>query len=138
MSNPTRACARCGEHKSPSAFHRQTGGRDGLHSQCRSCRKEYNRNHYSSHGRDKHLRDTYGITAQQYAEMLAKQRGVCAICGGNETVAGRPLVVDHCHSSGAIRGLLCDPCNKSLGGFRDNTSVLASAILYLENARCAS
>jgi hypothetical protein len=80
----------------------------------------------------------YGITALEYNTLFQKQEGVCAICGTstptlnhNET---RPnLYVDHCHTSGAVRGLLCGKCNSGLGQFNDNPELLQAAITYLTN-----
>lgn len=73
----------------------------------------------------------------QYKDLLQKQKGLCAICLGNETSKDwqtnkfRALAVDHEHTTGKIRGLLCSSCNKALGGFRDNEQILHNAIVYL-------
>lgn len=81
----------------------------------------------------------YGLTPEQYALMFKEQGGVCAICGRPERtiLRGKPrsLSVDHCHSSGRIRGLLCGLCNLGLGGFEDNIEYLLDAIVYLERSR---
>jgi len=68
---------------------------------------------------DSKLRRTYGITADDYAAMLTAQGGVCAVCRQPER-AGRDgrivrLSVDHCHRTGAVRGLLCRACNTRVG-----------------------
>jgi hypothetical protein len=70
----------------------------------------------------------YGITATQFDELLAKQGGVCAICGREN-----PEHVDHDHETGKVRGILCFNCNGGLGQFSDNTERLANAIEYLED-----
>lgn len=54
----------------------------------------------------------YGITPEHYQQMLEEQGNCCAIC---EKENGRAMVIDHCHITGKIRGLLCDGCNLSLG-----------------------
>jgi hypothetical protein len=72
------------------------------------------------------LHRKYGLDVEAYADLLKWSNGGCAICG----FVGR-LHVDHCHSTGAIRGLLCIPCNTSLGGFRDSPQLLRIAIAYL-------
>lgn len=69
----------------------------------------------------------YGLTAEQYRAMHAAQHGRCAICDRPDT----KLVVDHCHSSGVVRGLLCNACNVGLGNFKDNASLLTNAVAYL-------
>ena len=82
--------------------------------------------------RDK-LKRNYGITIEQYDALLVKQNGLCAIC---QNVSGRKkLSVDHDHQTGKVRGLLCNPCNLSLGGFKDRSKLLAQAIIYLDKYR---
>jgi hypothetical protein len=71
--------------------------------------------------------DKYGITVAQYDAMREAQENLCAICSGEMKVA----CIDHCHSNGRVRGLLCMPCNTGLGFFRDNPENLAKAIAYL-------
>lgn len=87
-------------------------------------------------GHAKRIKFNYGITLEQYREMLVAQNGVCAICERPETSAqnGRvvPLSVDHDHADGAVRGLLCRACNGMLGQAKDSTTTLAKAISYLE------
>lgn len=79
----------------------------------------------------------YGMTSAEYASMLADQGGRCAICGATETAQDRhsgkvqPLVIDHDHSSGLVRGLLCTRCNKGLGHFGDDPETMRSAITYV-------
>lgn len=71
----------------------------------------------------------YGLSMDDYESILAKQKGICAICG---TPPGkRPLSVDHCHDTGAVRGLLCHACNTGIGFLKDNTDLLKKAIKYL-------
>jgi len=80
--------------------------------------------------RRSHLKQKYGMTTEQYDEMLAAQGGGCAICGRPP----RPdisLHVDHDHATGAIRGLSCFRCNNALGDFDDDISLLESAVRYL-------
>lgn len=82
----------------------------------------------------KRLMSAFGITLDQYNEMLAKQNHACAICG--MTDQSNPKVfphVDHCHATGKIRGILCSNCNMALGKFKDDTSLLYSAISYLQS-----
>lgn len=74
------------------------------------------------------LKKKYGINLEDYDRMLSGQDGVCAIC---KTHNGRTLHVDHCHTSGNVRGLLCDGCNQALGLMRDNPITLESGAEYL-------
>lgn len=88
--------------------------------------------------RDQHLRKKYGKSLEWYEEVLTSQDGVCAICREPETaidrLSGLPrnLAVDHCHSRGHVRGLLCSKCNTALGAFKDDPVRLRAAISYLE------
>jgi Recombination endonuclease VII len=80
----------------------------------------------------------YGIGVDEYAQMLAKQNGVCAICHRDEKTLNlegtkpRRLAVDHCHATGKVRGLLCTTCNTMVGSSRDRVDLLESAIAYLQ------
>ena len=81
----------------------------------------------------------YGITLEQYDEMLISQGGTCAICGQEEKTVhsktGNPnsLNVDHDHDTGRIRGLLCSPCNRALGLIGDSLERAKSLVEYLES-----
>ena len=77
-----------------------------------------------------------GLTIEQYNDKLTKQGNVCAICKEPERKKGNNgkifnLNVDHCHSSGKIRGLLCSRCNLVLGQINDDKIILKNAIDYL-------
>lgn len=75
------------------------------------------------------LKNKYGITIDEYKEILKKQGGVCAICKKSETK--RNLSVDHCHKTGKIRGLLCKKCNSGIGLLCDSKEIVSSALIYL-------
>ena len=75
----------------------------------------------------------YGLTKEQYAAMLEKQGGVCAICF-SECAYGKKLSVDHDHATGAVRGLLCVQCNLVIGNAADVPAICRSAAEYLERA----
>ena len=77
------------------------------------------------------LKHHYDLTIQQKDTMFEKQGRTCAICK-RETPDSRGWVVDHEHVTGAVRGILCSPCNGGLGFFLDRADVLRAAIAYLE------
>lgn len=81
--------------------------------------------------RRSHLKRKFGLTVEQYDEMLAAQGGVCAICGRppREDIA---LHVDHDHETGRVRGLTCFGCNNGLGDFGDDPQLLERASAYLD------
>lgn len=71
----------------------------------------------------------YGITLDEYKELLSSQGGKCAIC--QSAPLSKNLCVDHNHDTGKVRGLLCDMCNKGLGHFKDNLELLSKAVKYI-------
>jgi hypothetical protein len=79
---------------------------------------------------DTQLRKKYGITVKQRDALLSEQGGVCAICT-TDAPGNTGWYVDHCHNSGAVRGVLCHHCNSLLGYARDNPQTLSKAIQYL-------
>lgn len=80
-----------------------------------------------------HIKHRYGLSKEDYNELLEKQNHVCAICLNPETIENSILCVDHDHTTGKVRGLLCRMCNSALGKFGDNLSNLKRAVAYLEN-----
>ncbi len=78
-----------------------------------------------------HLKRKYGITVEQYDAMLEAQGGGCCICGRppREDIS---LHVDHDHSTGEIRGILCFRCNNALADFQDDQQLLQEAADYLD------
>lgn len=72
-----------------------------------------------------------GIPLGEYDRKFAEQNGRCAICQREGPVGNRPLGVDHCHVTGKIRSLLCNPCNAALGNMEDDAERLQKAIAYL-------
>ncbi len=80
--------------------------------------------------RENHLKKTYGLSLDDYDKLLAGQDGVCKICHRPKMVNN--LHVDHCHSTGRIRGLLCVRCNYVLGLFHDEQILFERSIKYLK------
>jgi hypothetical protein len=151
-------CPRCKNSKPLSFWGRNKARSDGLNSYCRECCNELHSlrrksrppgEHYKryretsrkatrrylianpNYGREQKLKANYGITLDQYNQILAKQNNLCSICE-KPNKHKRRLNVDHDHITGVVRGLLCHHCNTSLGGFGDSIEVLARAIKYLE------
>ena len=95
--------------------------------------------------RKHNLKHRYGITEEQYDQMLVEQKYKCKICrqepdknqtqpDKNQTQPDKPLYVDHCHRTKVIRGLLCHKCNVALGHMNDDPEQLERAANYLRNA----
>lgn len=135
----TKRCPRCGETKARSEFHASRSQPDRLHPYCKSCWSTYCKERWVADSqnperlrvrRARHLKVKYGITLEQYDEMVQAQGGGCAICGGPPNTDGRKVGrlgpvfrVDHDHAccpgkttcGNCVRGLLCDRCNRALG-----------------------
>lgn len=82
------------------------------------------------------LKNRYGITTQDYLNMVISQDNKCAICNSPETIRQNnkvnELAIDHDHKTNKVRGLLCGSCNRGIGLFKENTNLLKLAITYLE------
>ena len=89
------------------------------------------------HGRKTKLFKTHGITLEQYDALLIAQDSSCAICGlhASKNAGGRPLHVDHNHTTGKLRALLCAGCNLAIGHAREDIGTLSKMITYLEKHR---
>lgn len=79
----------------------------------------------------------YGLNSLTLPEFYARHDNRCAICGGTESASqwGNRMVIDHDHVSGAVRGLLCHPCNKAIGQMADDPDRLEAAANYLRSHR---
>lgn len=119
-------CAFCGEIHLRDSKHLKQGIKPR-----RDCKNVRANNYSGYNAKDGYLLRNYGITEQDYFNMLEAQGNVCAICGKDEQVKTRGLSVDHCHTTGEVRGLLCSFCNMALGLFKDDTQSLINAVKYL-------
>lgn len=141
-----KTCPQCQTDKPLTEFHvrKSRGGQPA--SRCKSCSREaqrtwrskqtdYDKRRYQAvkvETRERHLVRKYGVTLADYDAMLAAQGGKCAVCLTTpETQRYGVFHVDHCHTSGAVRGLLCRGCNNILGVVNDDPAALARAIAYL-------
>jgi hypothetical protein len=101
-------------------------------AKCRDCynvmQTDYRIRKYGSI-RSYNLQRRYGISEAEYDARFAEQGGLCALCRKQPA-----LVVDHDHETGAIRGLLCQQCNRGLGFLGDTIETLLKAVEYLQRA----
>lgn len=143
-----RTCRACRKLLSESAFYQNPRTRKWA-SECRPCKAVTQRTYNATpegreqrraakkrayqrqveSRRDRHRQRRYGITPEQFNELFNKQCGVCAICSRRLDLSGKMTCIDHCHFSGEVRGLLCNPCNRALG-YVDKVS-LESIATYL-------
>lgn len=151
-----KTCTKCKVQKELSEFHNDKWKTDGLHPHCKQChsRRRYNKRRmdlkFAAEDRERSrrfrkekpelsrwyvtnatLKKKYGITLEEYNDLLRQQNNLCAICS-RKCSTGNKLAVDHCHNTGKIRGLLCQGCNTSLGKMNDDPDLLRKAIDYLE------
>lgn len=137
-----KVCPQCKQFKAEEEYGvrsvKNSLGVPHLKSWCRQCErtapkpkqsKEYRRKH--------HLKWRYGISHEDYVQMLSDQGGGCAVCGTTEIGDQRAshFHVDHCHTSGKVRGLLCMGCNAAIGSAGDDPSRLRALADYLERPR---
>ena len=105
--------------------------------QCDSCRAEDRRANYCPEkNRESMYKRKYGVTVSWYDETLAAQGFGCKICGSSESRApnkSERFVVDHCHTTGKVRGLLCSPCNIALGMIGDDPAIAIMLSEYLQD-----
>ena len=142
-----RICVKCSEVKSVEEFYSARRKVDNyvprITTECKTCSRKNRKEHYTQN-REKVLANrrfrSYGLSKDEYNEMLDNQGGSCAICKRKEWVRASitdnvmALAVDHCHDTGNVRGLLCRACNLAIGYFEDNIESLDEAIKYLEQA----
>jgi hypothetical protein len=81
------------------------------------------------------LQKRYGITVEQYDELLAAQGGKCAICQTTRRGTYNVLDVDHCHQTGKVRGLLCTSCNSAIALLGDDAEGVGRALKYMKRCR---
>lgn len=118
----TKICSTCEVEKPKTHFRVRRICKDGLSNECKDCQSF------------REIKNKYGLSKSQWLKLFNSQNNVCAICQ-NECSVDRPyrqLVVDHCHNTGNVRGLLCDNCNRGVGYLKDDPDRLARAIKYLE------
>ena len=123
-----KTCTGCKEEKELNEFTSTRKSSTGKYSRCRLCRynaaKERRKTFDKVEEYGKFAEKTYNITREE-AIKLRQDSVICDIC--QKSIEWKDRHLDHCHSSGKIRGILCPQCNKGLGLFKDS-------ILFLENA----
>ncbi len=127
-NNKTFTCSCCFKEKTADSFYFQRvhGNVKVNISKCKLCQSEYQ------------ATKTFGIDNVSYDALLNKQNNKCAICGidhniyKNTSHRNKRFAIDHCHSTGIIRGLLCCKCNRGLGYFKDSEENLLKAAKYLK------
>ena len=143
----TKICTKCGNEWPITDFFRQrTRGPTKRKSYCKHCAKleqrewrkknpDWEKRRYAKEvlaTRERHLIRKYGVNLARYDAMFAAQDGRCKVCKHKKD---KVLDVDHCHTTGVVRGLLCGNCNRMIGYANDDPTVLREAAAYLEETR---
>lgn len=140
-SHTTAYRKRIAEGYKPSAFctNCHTELREGRRIRCHRCHLNYrnqllrawinrNKSHTKLLKKDINLKKNYNFTLHEYNELLKKQNGVCAICLQPST----RFHLDHNHTTGQVRAVLCNNCNVGLGYFKENITYLQAAITFVQ------
>lgn len=146
-----KTCRRCKESKQVAAYYLKAGRPNS--STCIPCTGElkrekwaqdpdfYRRQNRESYRKDPNkyrrydLKKTYGITVAEYQALFSGQSGRCRICERHQLEFNKALAVDHCHKTGAIRGLLCSACNCALGLLKDDITRARALVAYLQASK---
>ena len=141
----SKVCTVCKKEKSLDDFYNLKASKDGKSWRCKKCdsqttmnsrKKKYEQN--KEYHRTLNRLYKYNLTKEGFQSLLDSQQGLCACChqpltqdfGRNHDK--RKLVVDHCHKTGEVRGLLCTMCNKGIGLLGDNAKSVLAAYEYLK------
>jgi hypothetical protein len=138
VGKPTiKKCNKCKIAQPYTNFYCLDIENDYFSSECKKCeykksQKYYNENKHkiSKKASNKHRMNKYGITEEQYNDILLSQNSLCGIC---KKPSDKTLHVDHNHKTGEIRGLLCSGCNTGIGHFKEDIDSLTNAIKYLKS-----
>lgn len=114
----SKTCGYCHEVLPLQCFSKCATAKGGLYNYCKPCAKK------------RVILSVYGLSPEDHAALINLQEGRCAICGKFPDTRG--LFVDHDHTTGKVRGLLCVKCNTGLGMFMDSIDNLTGAISYLK------
>jgi len=133
-----KECNHCKRKLSKKEFHKNKNNSDGLAKRCKSCSAQSNKSFCNSEkGRrykfNQKLKQ-YGLTFDEYMEILVKQKNRCANCRREQTDLNRLFHVDHNHKTGKVRGLLCSNCNTALGLLKEDFLIINNLKRYLKNS----
>lgn len=134
LAQNQKKCSMCHQVKFLSEFHRKSDATSTTQSFCKLCgRQSHTRNRKLNPGKEfqQHRRRVYGIAPEDFEQVVLNQNKKCAICKVPFTKTPH---LDHDHSTGKIRGVLCGKCNVGLGLFKESPQILVDALLYLNRA----
>lgn len=137
----TKVCIECKNSKRLKQFDYCKTCKNERKNVCISCMRKKRIDYLNLHSNgeeldkvravDSRLKIVYGISIEVYNEMFTTQSGRCAICKIHQSELNKNLAVDHCHTTGKVRGLLCAKCNTGIGLLQEDIAILAESIKYL-------
>lgn len=152
-----KTCKQCRIKKNEDEFYKSKTNIDGFYNKCKVCTEKYSKEYrkknsikvnlinkawvkanpekvkakYHKYTKTTRLFHRYNLSSEEFNSLLDTQNKLCAICFGINK-SGRSLSVDHNHTTGKVRGLLCHKCNVGIGLFNDRIDLLVNAISYLK------
>lgn len=142
-------CSKCNKNKENTFFRKRNNSKSGFNYWCRECENTTQRGRYIKKVKKKSsdedvllikqkafermLRHRYNIDIKKYNELLEEQNNSCKICN-TPIIKGNNLVIDHCHNTLKVRGLLCRRCNTFLGYIEKSPNILNNSIKYLKES----
>lgn len=143
IDRASKLCPECGSEKPIDDFGLDRYKPDGRRGYCKPCEvvrgRAYavrNPERVRRNARASRLRTKYGLTPEDFDALLAAQGHRCAICSADEAAVSGRWVVDHCHKTGRVRGILCNRCNRGIGRLGDDPFRIRVAAAYLAQHRC--
>lgn len=134
----TKTCFRCDRTQPLVEFYRHRRMADKRLNKCRTCTKAdtaawrvHNRQHMNDLNHRRYNTRLHGLSVEEY-DALYDGDPTCPGCGRTQERVGRRHAIDHCHTTGKVRGLLCAQCNLAVGNVSDDPTVLRRLAEYLE------
>lgn len=125
-----KQCIKCGIEKPLSEFYKESRNKDVHTGACKECVCK-RANQWYENNKDRYLLRVYGITEKEFEDKISHQSGRCAICSSIFT-STKHTHIDHNHTTGKVRGLLCSRCNHLLGHAKESLQTLQNAVEYLK------
>jgi len=134
-----KTCKHCKEEKPLDEFYKHPRTADKRDHRCKVCASAYSKKKNKQPRMEGgppservHQLRKYGLTPQTYEDLRIAQDYRCACCGIHQDDLTRRLSVDHCHTTGVVRGLLCQSCNMGIGKLGDTLAGVMRAVEYLK------
>jgi hypothetical protein len=139
-----KQCKKCSQTKQSSEFYPDPRNKDGCMSQCKECNKAAGRKYHADNREvqrknriNYNLKSKYNMTIECRDRMLVSCGYRCEICSSKVTTPTSKnesgvANIDHCHTTGKVRGILCGPCNRAIGLLQDSPELLTKASNYLK------